>query len=63
MAQASISALWRPLAAFIMTASFGCLFLMLTKYRRYHYSQHWIARALLFVMFLAGGFLVMSSGN
>ena len=61
MSQANISVLWQPVAVFMITASFGCLVLILTKYRGYHYGLHLIARALLFVIFLAGGFVDSSS--
>ena len=62
MPQLPIS-LWQAVMALIMIASFCGLVWMLPRYTGYRLGKQLIARALLFVTFVAGGFLFMAFGE
>ena len=59
MERLALSAVWQSAAAFVMTASFACSLLLLTKYRTYFPQLRWMPPVLLCVTLLAGGLLFM----
>ena len=59
MTQLELSPLWQSAPAFVMTASFACSVLLLTKYRADLRKLRWVLPSLLCVTLLAGGLLFM----